>query len=288
MLNGIGSEVKNATGERRYRECALEALRLLASSPSCPAKVDACPGLRECLEQLAGNFSDSRFQAKAEAILEALDAHAARAPAPSSTATAARAALKPSMFANAKSHVAHKTRTITIDMTGLLPAPGTSSARQVADAYTHALLLVPGVTSVSIDTASSRAVIFSRSSDSEDVRPALLRAVNSVREVQLEQQREAAAAAAAAASDGRSYGAAQVVGSPSMPSTSAAMYLDEEEEDDFFGDGAVAERRGRETVEERLARQRRQQQQQQEQAAGEGGVLDGIAKGVAAWMGMGW
>lgn len=284
MLNGIGSEIKNTTGERRYRECALEALRLLAANAACPAKVDACPGLRACLEELSRNYSDIRFQSKAVAVLEALDAHSSG----TETTMPARTALKPSMFANAHASAVHKSRTITIDMAGLLPAPGTSAGRQVADAYTHALLLVPGVTSVSIDAASSRAVIFSRGSGCDDVRPALLRAVNSVREIQLEQQREAAAAAAAAVSAAGGSAISGGVASPSMPSTSAAMYLDEDEEDDFFGDGAVAERRGRETVEERLARQRRQQHHQQDQIAAESGVLDGIAKGVAAWMGMGW
>lgn len=49
MLVGIAAEIKNEAGVRRYRECALEALRLLAVHPTCPSKVEASDGLQETL-----------------------------------------------------------------------------------------------------------------------------------------------------------------------------------------------------------------------------------------------
>jgi len=278
MLNGIGNEIKNEKSAPRYRECALEALRLLSKHPTCPDKVKACDGLRAALERIAADDSEPRMQSKAADILDSIAPHpAAKAGGPPTFKAAQASAPKASrsMFAAASATATRpKMRTVTVDMTGLLPLPGAPGAKQVVDAYTHALLLVPGVTSVSIDTASFRAVVFVRCASAEDVRPGLLAAVNGVREVQLQQERDAA-------------GGGAHDGSPSVPSSSALMYLDEDEEDDFFGDGAVAERRGRETVEERLARQRREQEKLGESSADEG-VLGGIAKGVASWMGMGW
>ncbi len=282
MLNGIGSEIKNDKSLPRYRECALEALRLLAKHPKCSSKVDECTGLRSALERLSRDASSPRLQEKAAAVLDTLSESAPR-PASSAAALAGGAAAKGkskaaepqrrSMFAAAAEAAKPKMRTVTVDMTGLLPPPGSPGTKQVVDAYTHALLLVPAVTSVSIDPTTFRAVVFVRCACADDVRPALLAAVNGVREVQAQQQRD-------------SFGSSGAPSSPSVPSSSALMYLEEEEEDDFFGDGAVAERRGQETVEERLARQRREQAGKT--AVADEGVFGGIAKGVASWMGMGW
>jgi hypothetical protein len=266
MLAGIASEIKSETGNKRYRECALEALRLLADNPGCPKKVHDCEGLEAALSRIASDPTDLGMSEKATSIIKALEKHGGGA------AAAKPALARKSMFAAATA-TATKLKTVTIDLTGLIPPPGTPSAKQITDAYTHALLLVPGVTSVSVNTAISRAIVFVNPASENDIRPALLRAVNSVREVQLQQAREMEAASSHSAS-------------PTLPRNAAAVYLEEEEEDDFFGDGAVAERRGRETVEERLARQRRATANQS--SGEEGTVIGSLAKGVASWMGLGW
>lgn len=184
---------------------------------------------------------------------------------------AATAAVLSTTAAAAAATVRPKLRAITIDMSGLL------GDKDVNDAYTHAMLLVPGVTSVSVDGPRSRAVVFSHL-QGDEVRPSLLRAIASVSELHAHAQ---AAAACGSASGGAAL------------STANAVYLDDEAEagDDFFGEGAVAERRGRETVEQRLARRRRL-------AAGTGGApetsgadennaagLMGLAKAAASWIG---
>ena len=150
-------------------------------------------------------------------------------------------------------------RAITVDMTGLL------GDKQLNDAYTHALLLVIGVTSVTMDPKNNRVIVFSHSA--EEIRPALMRAINGVRELHQ-----------------------QAVGSRTpLAALDQATYLDDEEEDDFFGEGTISERQSHMSVEERIARRKAAKA-----ASGSGdpsglgaggGGLFGMAKAATSWLG---
>jgi len=143
-------------------------------------------------------------------------------------------------------------RTITIDLTGQM------GDRQLNDAYTHALLLVSGVTSVTMDPKNRRVVVFSHSDG--ELRPALMEAINRVRELHAEQLGDGAREPLAALDQ--------------------AVYLDDEDEEEVFGEGAVAERARAETVEARLAR-RRAEKEGASVPEPEAGIVDS----VLSWIG---
>lgn len=184
MLTGIAAEITKPTAVPRHRQCALEALRQLSTHASCFDKARAIPGLLDAIVRSSASHSSPSLllhrrglpvssraptpsslsccpcapqhtiaksdDAALSFIAEAIERNFAGTSATSSAMTDAAADAKenPAGAAAAAAAAAAKKRTpraITIDMTGLL------GDKALNDAYTHALLLVVGVTSVTMD-----------------------------------------------------------------------------------------------------------------------------------------
>lgn len=198
----------------------------------------------------------------AESILEKLGVTEGSKADGASSATSPPSVAKPAAGASAASGAGSSSRsgdsarraprTITIDLTGQM------GDRELNDAYTHALLLVSGVTSVTMDPKNRRVVVFSHREG--ELRPALMEAINRVREVHAEQLGEGAREPLAALDQ--------------------AVYLDDEDEEEVFGEGAVAEKMRTETVEARLAR-RRAEKAGKEAPPQQEGIVDS----VLSWIG---
>jgi len=217
------------------------------------------------LQDFIANHGIGKAKAVAAVVLAALSE-------PDSTANGAKATCGSNLVGTRQGMASKKAKALKVSMKGAL------GGREAQSAYVEAILLLPGVTSVTIDTvcfalldtlkltstptmfhfSQSKDKIVVYTTEADTVKPKLAGAIRTVR----------TRFGLIAAGNGRALG----------PSAAANAYYGDEDEDEAYESSAkntITDNAGVETVEARMARKRRAR------AAAKGGENQGIMGAVA-------